>query len=120
MQTPDILESLHFYKSLGFTELECADVYSHKYAVVSDGELCIGLHDSEFDSPAITYVQPDLAKHARSMTDHGFDFTFLRLDEDVFNTLGFRDRDNHAVTMVEARTFHMRPRTILSVAAGSN
>jgi hypothetical protein len=41
------------------------------------------------------------------MTDHGFDFTFLHLDEDVFNTLGFRDRDNHAITMVEARTFHM-------------
>ncbi len=107
VRTPDILESLHFYKSLGFTELECADVYSHKYAVVSDGELCIGLHDCDFDSPAITYVQADLAKHARSMTDHGFDFTFLHLDEDVFNTLGFRDRDDHPVTMVEARTFHM-------------
>ena len=45
VQTPDILESLHFYRSLGFTELECTDVYSHKYAVVSDGELCIGLQD---------------------------------------------------------------------------
>lgn len=107
VQAPDILESLHFYKSLGFTELECADIYTHKYAVVSDGELCIGLHDREFDSPAITYVQPDLAKHARSMTDHGFEFTFLQLDEDAFNTLGFLDRDGHAVTMVEARTFNM-------------
>ena len=97
---PDILESLNFYKSLGFTELESADVYAHRYAVVSDGELNIGLHDREFDSPAITYVQPDLAKHARSMADHGFDFTFLHLDEDVVNTLGFRDRDGHAVTMV--------------------
>ena len=107
VRTPDILESLHFYRSLGFTELDCADVYSHKYAVVSDGELCIGLHDSEFDSPSITYVQADLAKHARSMTKHGFDFTVLRLDEDVFNTLGFEDRDGHSITMVEARTFHM-------------
>ena len=108
VQAPDILESLHFYKSLGFTELECADVYPHKYAVVSDGELCIGLHDCEFDAPSITYVQPDLAKHARSMTDHGFEFAFLHLDEDVFNMLGFLDRDGHAVRMVEARTFNMR------------
>ena len=107
VRTPDILESLHFYKSLGFTELECADVYSHKYAVVSDGVLCIGLHDRDFDSPAITYVQADLARHAPSMADHGFDFTFVHLDEDVFNTLGFKDRDGHAVTMVEARTFHL-------------
>jgi len=108
VQAPDILESLHFYRSLGFTELECADVYPHKYAVVSDGELCIGLHGSEFESPAITYVQPDLAKHARSMTKHGFEFDFLHLDDDVFNHLGFKDRDGHAVAMVEARTFHMR------------
>lgn len=107
VHTSDIIESLHFYKSLGFTELESADVYGHKYAVVSDGELNIGLHDYEFDAPAITYVQPDLAKHARSMADHGFDFTFVHIDEDRFNTLGFRDRDGHAVTMVEARTFHM-------------
>jgi len=104
---PNILESLHFYKTLGFTELETADVLSHKYAVISDGELNIGLHSKELASPAVTFVQQDLAKHARSMTDHGFDFDFLRLDEDVFNELGFKDRDGHAITMVEARTFHM-------------
>jgi hypothetical protein len=107
VQTPDILESLHFYKMLGFTELESADVYTHKYAIVSDGELNIGLHDVEIDAPAVTYVQPDLAKHARSMADHGFDFTFTHLNEDVFNSLGFRDRDGNAIRMVEARTFHM-------------
>lgn len=106
VQTPDILESLHFYKTLGFTELETNDVYLHKYAVVSDGELNIGLHNKEFDSPAITFVQQNLAKHARSMADHGYDFTVLQLDEDAFNHLGFKDRDGHAVVMVEARTFN--------------
>lgn len=108
VQTPNVLESLHFYKSLGFTELETNDIYAHKYAVVSDGELNIGLHDTEFDSPATTFVQQDLARHARSMTKHGYDFNHLRLDEDVFNELGFRDLDGHAVSMVEARTFHLR------------
>ncbi|NCF14428.1 MAG: hypothetical protein GWP62_03905 [Gammaproteobacteria bacterium] len=107
VQTPDILESLHFYKSLGFTELETNDVYSHKYAVVSDGELNIGLHEKEFDAPAISFMQQDLAKHARKMSDHGYDFTELQLNEDAFNQLGFRDRDGHAVIMVEARTFHL-------------
>ena len=108
VQAPNILESLHFYKSLGFTELESNDIYSHKYTVVSDGELNIGLHSTEFDSPAVTFVQQDLARHARSMTNHGYDFNYLRLDEDVFNKLGFRDLDGHAVGMVEARTFHLR------------
>jgi hypothetical protein len=108
VQTPDILESLHFYKSLGFTELESADIYPHKYAVVSDGELNIGLHDREFDSPAMTFVQQDLSQHARTMMGTGFDFDFMRLDEDVFNELGFKDRDGNTLIMIEARTFHMR------------
>ncbi len=105
VQTPAILDSLGFYKILGFVELEIGDVWPHKYAVVSDGVLCIGLHDREFDAPAITFVQQDLAKHARAMTDHGFDFRFLQLDEDAFNEIGLADRDGHRVTMLEARTF---------------
>lgn len=106
VRTPEILESLHFYKTLGFVELEIGDMWPHKYAVVSDGELNIGLHDRDFDGPAVTFVQPDLAKHARSMADHGFDFTFMQLGEEAFNELGFTDRDGHLVTMLEARTFH--------------
>ena len=105
VRTPDILDSLAFYKNLGFAELESGDIWPHRYAVVSDGELNIGLHERDFASPAITFVQHDLAKEARSMSDHGFDFAFLRVDEDVFNELGLRDRDGHMVTMVEARTF---------------
>jgi len=104
--TADILESLHFYKTLGFVELEIGEMWPHKYAVVSDGELNIGLHDREFDAPALTFVQQDLAKHAISMTDHGFDFSYMQLDEDSFNELRFADRDGHTITMLEARTFH--------------
>jgi len=107
VRTPDILESLHFYKTLGFVELEIGDMWPHKYAVVSDGELNIGLHDREFDSPTITFVHPDLAKRARSMSDHGFDFQYMQLDEDIFNELRFSDRDGHTITMLEARTFHV-------------
>jgi hypothetical protein len=105
VQTPNILDSLGYYRTLGFAEREIGDVWSHKYAVVSDGILSIGLHDRVFDAPAISFVQQDLAKHARSMTDHGFNFSFLRLDEDVFNELGLADHDGHMVTMLEARTF---------------
>jgi hypothetical protein len=106
VQTPDILQSLGFYKMLGFSELEIGEMWSHKYAVVTDGVLCIGLHERVFDAPAITYVQQDLAKHARQMADHGFHFSFMQLDEDVFNELSLADRDGHMVTMLEARTFH--------------
>ena len=102
----DIVHSLHFYKSLGFTELDTGETWPHKYAVVSDGVLSIGLHDRDFDSPAVTFVQPELAKHARSMADHGFDFSVMRLGEEVFNELHLNDRDGHTIMMLEARTFY--------------
>jgi hypothetical protein len=105
VRAPDILDSLRFYKSLGFTELEIGDVWKYKYAVVSDSELCIGLHEHLEDSPALTFVHPDLARHALAMADHGFRFEFLRLDEDVFNELGLHDDDGHMIKMLEARTF---------------
>ncbi len=117
--TAEILESLHFYRTLGFAELDIGDVWPHKYAVVSDGELNIGLHDRDFDSPAITFVQQDLAKRARSMTDHGFDFRFMQLGEDSFNELGFADRDGHMVTMLEARTFNASEEAEKDSACGS-
>lgn len=105
VRAPDILSSLAFYKALGFTELAIGDVWSHRYAVVSDGDLCIGLHDREFDSPSLTFVHPDVARHARAMADHGFDFKYLKIDDDVFNQLGFADRDGHMIALLEARTF---------------
>ena len=39
------------------------------------------------------------------MTDHGFDFAYLKIADDSFNELGFVDRDGHLITMTEARTF---------------
>ena len=68
VRTPNILESLGFYKMLGFSEVEIGEVWPHKYAVLTDGVLCIGLHDQHFEDPSITFVQQDLAK-ARSVDD---------------------------------------------------
>ncbi len=107
VHAPDILESLNFYKSLGFSELEIGDMWPHKYAVVSDGEIAIGLHDREFDAPAVTFVKQNLAKRARQMTDHGYNFSFMQLGDESFNELRFCDRDKHTIIMLEARTFHV-------------
>lgn len=119
VRTTDILESLHFYKTLGFVELEIGDVWSHKYAVVSDGEISIGLHEREFESPAVTFVQQGIAKHARSMTDHGFEFAYMQLGEESFNELRFPDRDGHTVMMLEARTFNVSEEAYRDTHCGS-
>lgn len=101
----DVLESLSFYKALGFREAASNDIWPHKHAVVTDGLLCIGLHEREFESPAITFVQRDLGKHARAMTDAGTNLNVIRLDDETFNEVGLKDKDGHQVSMVEARTF---------------
>ena len=103
--TPDIIESLGFYKLLGFQELETGEVWPHKYAVVSDGELNIGLHEGKFETPALTFVHQDLARQARAMSARDFEFQYLKIDDDVFNEFGFIDRDNNLATMIEARAF---------------
>lgn len=104
VHAPDIIDSLHFYKLLGFQEITSGDIWPHKYAVVSDGLLSIGLHDREFDSPGIAFVQPELARHARSMSDHGFEFTRMQLGDEVFNELHLNDPDGNSIIMLEART----------------
>lgn len=104
VRTPDIIDSLHFYKLLGFQEVTSGDIWPHKYAVVSDGAMSIGLHDREFDSPAVAFVQPELARHARSMSDHGFEFARMQLGEEVFNELHLNDHDGNTIIMLEART----------------
>lgn len=101
----DTLGSLAFYKALGFHELTIGDTWPHRYAVVSDGVLCVGLHDRDVGAPALTFVQPDIAHHALPMADHGFDFSVMRLDADEFNELQFADRDGHTLWLLEARTF---------------
>jgi len=119
VHTRDIIDSLGFYRLLGFEELEIGEVWSHKYAVVSDGALNIGLHDGKFEGPALTFVHQDLARQARSMSDHGFDFRYLRIDDDVFNELGFLDRDKNMITMIEARTFSPADEDIDNSLCGS-
>lgn len=119
VNSPNILESLTFYRQLGFTELQIGDIWPHRYAVVSDGNICIGLHDRVFDGPALTFVQPDLASHALSMSDHGFEFSFLKLDEDIFNELGFADPYGNMITMQEARTFSIPEENTPDSACGA-
>lgn len=102
---PDVLSSIAFYKTLGFHEIETSDVWPHHYAVMSDGKICIGLHDRELEGPTLSFVRQEIARHVLSMTDAGYQFSFVRVDDDVFHELGFEDRDGNRVSMVEARTF---------------
>lgn len=105
LHAPDILVSLAYYERLGFTQAAVGEIWQHPYAVVTDGRLCIGLHRYEFQSPALTFVQPDLERHVAALEEAGHEFAFKRVGADVFNEAGFPDPAGQMIALLEARTF---------------
>lgn len=105
VQTPNALESLEFYQRLGFSPAQVGETWSHPYGVVTDGRLCVGLHQYEFDSPALTFVKPELRRHLPALEALGIEFEFRKLGDNVFNEAGFHDPDKLMITLIEARTF---------------
>jgi hypothetical protein len=105
VDAPDVLESLEFYRRLGFSEATVGETWTHPYAVVTDGRLSIGLHRYEFASPALTFARRDLRPHLARLEALGIEPAFQKLGEHEFNEIGFADPGGQMVTLVEARTF---------------
>jgi catechol 2,3-dioxygenase-like lactoylglutathione lyase family enzyme len=103
--TPDIQASLDFYGKLGFSQADVGEAWPHPYAVVTDGRICIGLHQHSMPAPSITFVKPDLLKHLDALEQLGIEFEFRHLGNDVFNEVGWLDPFDHRIRLVEARTF---------------
>jgi catechol 2,3-dioxygenase-like lactoylglutathione lyase family enzyme len=104
LSTPDIGASVAFYESLGFWQAPTGDAWPHRYGVVTDGRLVLGLHESA-DFAALTFIHPDVAALADSLHDTGVELTLRRTDPEVFNQLEFADPAGQKVRMVAARTF---------------
>jgi catechol 2,3-dioxygenase-like lactoylglutathione lyase family enzyme len=102
---PDIQASLDFYTRLGFSQAEVGETYAHPYAVVTDGRICIGLHEAPMPAPALTFVKPGLLKHLGEFEKLGIEFEFRHLGNDVFNEVGWFDASGDLIKLVEARTF---------------
>ncbi len=103
--TPDIRASLEFYSKLGFSQAQVGEVWPHPYAVVTDGRICLGLHQAFGGAPSLTFVKPDLLGHLSSLEKLDLSFEFRRLGNDVFNELGWLDPSGHRLRLIEARTF---------------
>ena len=105
LATPDIQASLDFYTRLGFSQAQVGEAWMHPYAVVTDGRICLGLHQGPIPAPSMTFVKPGLLKHVETLEDLGLEFEFLRLGNDVFNEVGWFDPTGQLVRLIEARTF---------------
>jgi catechol 2,3-dioxygenase-like lactoylglutathione lyase family enzyme len=104
LATTDIRASLDFYARLGFSQAEVGEAWAHPYAVVTDGRICLGLHQHATPS-ALTFVRPGLLKYVDELERRGVEFEFRHLGNDVFNEAGWFDPSGQLVRLVEARTF---------------
>ncbi len=105
LPAPDLPASLDFWQRLGLTEVRVNDIRPGGYAAVTDGQVVIGLHATGLEETALTFVLPDLARHARALVDAGTELEFLRAGDDQFNEAGLRAPDGQLVLLLEAPTF---------------
>jgi catechol 2,3-dioxygenase-like lactoylglutathione lyase family enzyme len=105
LETPDIRDSLDFYTRLGFSQAEVGEAWPHPYAVVTDGRIYLGLHQSAIPAPSITFVKPNLFKNLQPLEQLGLELEFRRLGNDVFNEVGWYDPSGQLIRLIEARTF---------------
>jgi catechol 2,3-dioxygenase-like lactoylglutathione lyase family enzyme len=103
--TDDIVASVQFYERLGFAQLTANDTWTHPYGVLSDGRLCIGLHQRPAHPPILSFVYPELATHARQLRAAGFAEQSAQLGEGQFHQLQLNDPADQSITLLEARTF---------------
>lgn len=114
LHTGDIAASVQFYERLGFSQLTTGDTWTHPYGVLSDGRVCIGLHQRiatparyavPARSPVLSFVRPDLVRHLADLRATGFLPLHEHLGDGDFHTVHFEDPLGQAVTLLEARTF---------------
>lgn len=105
LATTDIAASVQFYERLGFSQLITGDAWPHRYGVLSDGRIHLGLHERTMPSPALTFVLPQLASTRQRLHAAGFEAELAALGDDSLHQLQLRDPGGHAVTLLEARTY---------------
>jgi len=106
----DVRAAVEFYERLGFTQATTADTFAHPYGVLSDGRLCIGLHQRPGPSPVLTFVRPGIAGTLGAFAAAGIELTRCHTGDEVFNEIAFEDPFGHAVAVLEARTYSPLPR----------
>ena len=102
--TADIRASIEFYEALGFWQAPTGDAWSHRYGVITDGRMVLGLHEDP-QLAALTFIHPDVTQVADALDDTGVQLALRRTDPEVFNRIEFADPDGQKIRMLAARTF---------------
>jgi catechol 2,3-dioxygenase-like lactoylglutathione lyase family enzyme len=103
--TEDIAASVQFYERLGFAQLPTTDAWPHRYGVLSDGRIHLGLHERAMPSPSVCFVLPELTQARPRLIAAHFEPELARLGEDELHQLRLRDPGGQSITLLEARTY---------------
>jgi len=73
----NVLHSLEFFQSLGFSALATNDIRSYPYAVVTDGRCFLGLHEkNHFNElsmqPRFSFVHDEISPIVRYLNDNNY------------------------------------------------
>ncbi len=105
LATTDIGASVQFYERLGFSQLTTGDTWTHPYGVLSDGRICLGLHQRGGPANMLSFVRPELARHVHELRAAGFEPHYTRLGDSDFHELQLHDPTGQNIALLEARTF---------------
>jgi catechol 2,3-dioxygenase-like lactoylglutathione lyase family enzyme len=101
----DVRAALEFYEQLGFRQASTGDTFTHAYAVLSDGRLCLGLHQRSGPSPVLSFVRPGIAASLGAFAAAGIEPSVVHVGEEVFNELAVTAPCGVNVAVLEARTY---------------
>jgi hypothetical protein len=73
--------------------------------VLTDGRIYLGLHQMPFDSPALSFVHPGVARYAAQLAAHGVELSYQRTAEHEFHNVGLKDPAGQMLVLLEARTY---------------
>jgi hypothetical protein len=101
----EMLASWNFYRRLGFVVADSADVWPHRYAVVTDGRLALGLHESDLSGPTLTYVHPELKTYFPRLQQIGLEPIAEHFRDDGLHHVELASPDGQHIRLIEARSF---------------
>jgi catechol 2,3-dioxygenase-like lactoylglutathione lyase family enzyme len=100
--TADIRGSMSFYQSVGFTAVDTGDALPHRYGVITDGRLVLGLHEAPELTPGLTFVRPELSQWAAELAASGLTPAVQHTHPEAFNEIAFDDPEGNRLWFIEA------------------
>ena len=107
--TTDIVQSVQFLERLRFWQLITSDAWSHRYGVLSDDRVQLGLHEIDMPTPSPTFVLPGLQQALPRLAAAGIEPQSTHFSDQSLHRVSLRDPGGNPITLLEARTYSASP-----------